>query len=93
MARGSLVLGHSVSEWLSCRSKLAQLVSDHLFRDHEWNVVLAIVYMKSETAVDPSAKRGFSRGSWPSCTCKTYPTKFGKMVQLRALVLMAVLFL
>lgn len=42
----SLVLCQAVVEALSCGGKLAQLVTYHLFRDRDGDVVLAVVHEK-----------------------------------------------
>lgn len=45
----SSVLGLLVREWLPRHRKLAQLVSNHIFRDAHIVVNLAIVHLKDET--------------------------------------------
>ena len=40
-----------VCEPLSSRRKLAELVTDHLLRHPEWNVLLSIVHVEHDTNV------------------------------------------
>lgn len=67
-----------VAKALTRRGKLAQLMPYHFLGDGDGKMELAIVYEEFESGVN--------------ALLKTYPTKFGRIVQLRAFVRMGALF-
>jgi hypothetical protein len=70
--------------------EFSQLVPYHVLRYSHWDVVLPVVHEKSDPACN--AKMFETRTPSLNDESNTYPTKFGRIVQERASVLMGVLF-
>lgn len=73
-----------VGESFLCVRKFTEFVANHVLSDHHRDVVLAVVYQKSDAV-------NVYRSSESSPNRPTHPTKFGRMVQARAFVRMGTL--